>query len=305
VVAFDEAMGKIPSGTTGAPQLTFETTFDDNFDFPPAPPPVEANGKTPADSSVAQTNNFDSIFAPSANKRAPFDHVGDSQVSSYFDDTFVSAPSAPTSQVAVKPSTQANHGISFDEAFSGIELSQTLKPDSPFGSLPSKPSSALPRPADLNSRPFSAVSPPASPGSASSPVRMSTIGPVSPPPRQRSPPLRTSSPKPRPSTSSSGKEAPEKPKDPPPRHSKLSIRLPFGRKKKQDTLPPPPPPAQFLTPPIEEPSRIVTPAVDDDVESVKQLCGMGFSRSQAVNALEVHGYDFQQALNSLLTASER
>jgi epidermal growth factor receptor substrate 15 len=67
----------------------------------------------------------------------------------------------------------------------------------------------------------------------------------------------------------------------------------------------PVPPAQFLTPPIEEPSRTVsvTPAVDDDVEPVKQLCGMGFSRSQAVNALEIHGYDFQKALNSLLTAS--
>jgi epidermal growth factor receptor substrate 15 len=41
--------------------------------------------------------------------------------------------------------------------------------------------------------------------------------------------------------------------------------------------------------------------LDDDVESVKQLTAMGFSRTQAVDALEIHGYDVQKALNSLLT----
>ena len=56
---------------------------------------------------------------------------------------------------------------------------------------------------------------------------------------------------------------------------------------------------QFLSP-VEEPSGPVTPAVEDDVDSVKQLCGMGFSRTQAVTALEKHGYDVQKALNSLL-----
>jgi len=40
--------------------------------------------------------------------------------------------------------------------------------------------------------------------------------------------------------------------------------------------------------------------VDDDVESVKTLTAMGFSRTQAVDALEVSGYDVQKALNSLL-----
>lgn len=51
-----------------------------------------------------------------------------------------------------------------------------------------------------------------------------------------------------------------------------------------------------------EETRSLSPAVDDDVETVKQLTAMGFSRTQAVNALEKYGYDVQKALNSLLGA---
>lgn len=60
-----------------------------------------------------------------------------------------------------------------------------------------------------------------------------------------------------------------------------------------------PPPSQFLTPPAEEP-RSTTPASDDDVEPVKQLTAMGFSRTQAVTALEKYAYDVPRALNSLI-----
>ena len=60
------------------------------------------------------------------------------------------------------------------------------------------------------------------------------------------------------------------------------------------------PGAAFLTPPVEEPERMGTPAAEDDVGPVKQLCGMGFTRHQAVEALEKHDYDVQRALNSLL-----
>lgn len=56
---------------------------------------------------------------------------------------------------------------------------------------------------------------------------------------------------------------------------------------------------QHLTSPIEESRR---PLGDDDVESVKQLTAMGFSRTQAVDALERNGYDVQKALNNLLGA---
>ena len=48
------------------------------------------------------------------------------------------------------------------------------------------------------------------------------------------------------------------------------IRLPFGRKKKQHDAPPVPALAQQQI--VEDP----TPAVEDDVEAVKTLCGMGF-----------------------------
>jgi len=61
-----------------------------------------------------------------------------------------------------------------------------------------------------------------------------------------------------------------------------------------------PQPSSHLTPPIEQPHRIATPASEDDVEAVKQLTAMGFTRSQAVDALEKYGYDVPKALNSLL-----
>lgn len=59
--------------------------------------------------------------------------------------------------------------------------------------------------------------------------------------------------------------------------------------------------SQHLSP-LPEPTAVgtTTPAVEDDVEPVKQLSAMGFSRSQAVAALEANAYDFQKALNSLL-----
>lgn len=57
-----------------------------------------------------------------------------------------------------------------------------------------------------------------------------------------------------------------------------------------------------INPPTEEPRQMLTPTGDDDVESVKQLIAMGFSRTQAVDALEKYGYDVQKALNNLLGA---
>ncbi len=57
------------------------------------------------------------------------------------------------------------------------------------------------------------------------------------------------------------------------------------------------PPPSHLSPPTED-GRAATNG--DDVEPVKQLIAMGFSRSQAVQALEKYDYDVQRALNNLL-----
>lgn len=53
---------------------------------------------------------------------------------------------------------------------------------------------------------------------------------------------------------------------------------------------------------VDELGAAVTPAVEDDVEPVKQLAAMGFSRHQAVEALEAYDYDVPRALNKLLGA---
>jgi epidermal growth factor receptor substrate 15 len=82
--------------------------------------------------------------------------------------------------------------------------------------------------------------------------------------------------------------------------SLFQIRLPFGRKKKQETHPPPPQPHPQSLSPLQEPEGIESRTVGDDVDAVKQLCSMGFSRTQAVDALEKYGYDMSKALNSLL-----
>lgn len=64
-----------------------------------------------------------------------------------------------------------------------------------------------------------------------------------------------------------------------------------------------PTPSAHLSPTPEQVERTPTPATDDDVEPVKQLTAMGFSRGQAVAALEKYGYDVQRALNSLLAGA--
>ncbi|WWC66844.1 uncharacterized protein I206_100751 [Kwoniella pini CBS 10737] len=74
--------------------------------------------------------------------------------------------------------------------------------------------------------------------------------------------------------------------------------------------PPGPPPAQTQTrtqpedqlqpPPM--PQRRPSGAQPDDIEDVKKLCAMGFTRGLVVEALAANGYDFQKALNVLLSA---
>jgi epidermal growth factor receptor substrate 15 len=323
VNAFDDAMAKLLNNGSVKPasQFTFDSVFDDNFDFasaaekfPEASNAVNGSEVSSVPAAAPQNDGFNSIFPPPNVDATPSAHLAaDASVPFSFDSAFATNDKLPVTQPVAKPSsTQDSLNISFDEAFSGFESPSGLTGESLSGSLAySAPQAPLPPTptqspsTTTNVNPFPAVSPPASPKSVP-PPRTSPTRPVSPPPpRQKSPPPRVSKSS-RPSTASNKDE---KSKDPPPRHSKLSvsilyiflivrmsqdyhqIRLPFGRKKKpQESLPPPP----------VVPQGSSDLALDDDVESVKQICGMGFTRDQAVAALETHGYDTQKAINSLL-----
>ncbi|KAJ7090190.1 hypothetical protein B0H15DRAFT_251083 [Mycena belliarum] len=310
VNAFDEALGKIPATTSAAPQFSaFDSAFDDDFDFssasvvneapfPPAPTAVNGNTVSPLPPSASK-NEFDTIFANVTSDKTlgaadeppkPVSNNGSAVPA--LGPTIVGHASQNGSAVASPAG-----GPSFDQAFAGFESGPDLK--NLGESLHSPTTATFPSGPSVVPQTFPSVP---SPSTTSPPSQKAGPRSVSPPPRHRSPPPRSApASKPRPSTgSTSSKE--EKAKDTPPRHSKLSIRLPFGKKKNKQAEPLPSAPSQLLTPPREESERNTTPAVDDDVEAVKQLAAMGFSRTQAVDALEIHGYDVQKALNSLLGA---
>lgn len=319
--SFDEALGKISNGGSAQPAsaFSFDSNFEDNFDFGTAmassstfpPPPT---GSAPANGIPAATTNTvtdangapDFFTQPASIGISATSKVAVAQpvVPVSFDEVFSSGPwnaSSTASQPEKPESKQADAGISFQDAFGGVDVSQALALDNSFSSRTSKAftSSASP-PLPEGGKPFPNVSPPASPRGPSSP-RVTPIRSTSPPRRATSPPPRAVSPKlQRPSSSSTKEPTHDKP-PPPPRHSKLSIRLPFGKKKKQDSVPPIPP-SNLSQNVIAMEAPRVTPGVGDDVEPVKQLSAMGFSRSQAVAALEAHDYDVPRALNSLLGA---
>ncbi|EIW85357.1 hypothetical protein CONPUDRAFT_135123 [Coniophora puteana RWD-64-598 SS2] len=342
---FDEAFGKMPStghDSNDSSKFTFDSTFDDNFDFasasatsaaapgaasafPPPPAAQHANGHALFGDKASMPAG---AGQPAANGQAQQGPGLQNQTSISFDDAFmVGSPSASAPAPSAQAVKQDAPAISFDDVFGG-DGANALKLDNSFASptIPSSnptptfnanggapttnvfaPPPGSPPASSDGARAFpGALTPPTSPRASSS----RSSGPeraASPPPRVGSPRIQ------RPSTSSSQKDGkehdhPREKPAPPPRHSKLSIRLPFGKKKKQDaaaaaSAAPPMPPSSLghQLAPLEEPSN-VTPAVEDDVEPVKQLAAMGFSRNQAVAALEAHDYDVQRALNTLLGA---
>ncbi|KAI0665085.1 hypothetical protein C8Q70DRAFT_904135 [Cubamyces menziesii] len=338
VSEFDQALGKLPSLESSATSsqftnLTFDSAFDDNFDFaaalaaqPTTNGTAETNGTsafppppTASTATVAPTrqggNSFDDVFGTQATQATasaapvvapvaaqpiptfptPAQPAPQASKQLSFDDAF-GGGSAPQN-LAASTSTRSNGGFSFDDAFGGNE--DPLALDSSFSSQTSyQPPPGQPPSKSGGPQPFPTSSAASSPRGSSStqPGGRRSSSPAgrvsSPTPRHASPPPRHSSPRPRPGTGDSTKE-----KAAATRHNRLSIRLPFGRKKKHHDAPPVPALAQQQI--VEDP----TPAVEDDVEAVKTLCGMGFSRTQAVTALEEHGYDVQRALNSLLGSS--
>ncbi|KAG6820783.1 hypothetical protein H0H93_011548 [Arthromyces matolae] len=289
VSAFDEAMGVMPSSATpNKKAFTFDTAFDDNFDF------NVTNESFSAPSMAIDVAGSDQK-AESGGNSAPVNLAKEPKTS------------IPTSFSGPLPSTTNGHTMegsssapkaTFDEAFSGFDSGPSLTLDDSFdlATRSAGPDVTL-------AGPKPSVAPSSPPATSTSPPQ---ARPLSPPPGAltRSPPPRTSSPKlPRPSTSSS-KETHEKVKEVPARHSKLSIRLPFGKKKKQQqTEPLPASPVQHISISQDEPARTLSPAIGDDVEAVKQLSAMGFSRTEAIAALEKYDYDVQRALNNLLGSS--
>ncbi|EJD02096.1 uncharacterized protein FOMMEDRAFT_124323 [Fomitiporia mediterranea MF3/22] len=295
VNAFDEAMGKIsaPSSST-APQFKLDSAFDDNFDFTAAKAELDPSASSFPSAPVVNGSSQGPVKTPSMDLGSAFvpassaqDTVAKAQEESKpafsFDDAF---GSVGPSQVASQPSA-GDHGISFEDTFGGgSDKALALDFNAPQAASPTVMTE--PRQAEPETTPFPVQSPPTSPKAAPTQASPSTVRSATPPPRR---------------STGSSTEGPPSVKPPPQhRHSKLSIRLPFGRKdkKKAKHNPPPMPPPQHLTTVAEPAGGSHTPAVEDDVEPVKQLCGMGFSRVQAVTALEKHGYDVQRALNSLL-----
>lgn len=241
VNAFDEAMGKISTNNTGslAPDFSFDSAFEDNFDFPTAStmtpsfpaPPSAVNGTAVATSPFAgKPSGFDSAFGVSATEnKSPSTAPKQAPQPFSFEDAFsnnlASPKPTPSANTLIdrKPSASPS-AISFDDAFGG-DAAQALKFDTAFGS-PSKASATTSpnRQGSLGLSPFGAQSPPMSPQGPESP-RISSIRSSSPPPRAMSPPARLGSPGPRPSTSSSSKDGHDKAKEPPTRHSRLSVSI--------------------------------------------------------------------------------
>ena len=200
VSAFDEAMGIIPNAVPSVTQqFSFDSAFDDNFDF------ASAAQLSQAPPAVADGNKSDyphDAFTTSARNGVP--------ATSTHNKPALVAPVPSHSPAKAEPAK-----TTFDEAFLDFDSGPKLNLDNSFSSPIRQVVATTPSPAQTTFP----VSSPVSPTFKSS----LPTGPVSL--RARSPPPRVSSPKPRPSTSSL-KETPDRPKEPSTRHSKLSVCIP-------------------------------------------------------------------------------
>ena len=200
---FDEALGKLPGSTAAPPAIfSFDTTFDDNFDF-------------------ASASNAVDFLSASANEQKEKSPGGISGMPT----TLSEPPAQPsfTNQLTMPVPTNdvPKFESSFEGTFSGSDPVITTKSeDKPL------PSAAVPvQPKDdrsLSGFPSSPIQGSPKVGTTSS--RVVEARPVSPP-RAVSPSPRVVSPKPRISSSSS-KEIHEKVKESSVRHSKLSVSCP-------------------------------------------------------------------------------
>ncbi|PFH46118.1 hypothetical protein AMATHDRAFT_70603 [Amanita thiersii Skay4041] len=320
VSAFDEALGIISpshseystavkrstSPPVGGSSFTFDSAFDDDFDF--------VSASAAASMTLPPASPATAIVPPSTAPVSAQPSQDTSTTDPFGVATAPKPPQQPTTTDTAKP-------LSFDEVFAGYEYGSNTAASQEFPlasvakpSTQETPAMNTTTTADTPAQPFPIAgsgSPLDKKGSTASPAGNPLRSASPTPQRAKSPPPpRGSSPKPRLSSSSSKDTPHEKVKETPTRHSKLSIRLPFGKRKKQqqqqqqEAPPPPPPAASHLSTPRElGPIRSISPVgEDDDVQPVKQLISMGFTRAQAVDALERSGYDMQRALNALLGA---
>ncbi|KIY43688.1 hypothetical protein FISHEDRAFT_68088 [Fistulina hepatica ATCC 64428] len=299
VGAFDEAFGKL-SSTAQATHVSFDAAFEDNFDFASASASAMddplVKGQTTSVTQLTTPSKLNDVLSvPVVNGGG----LASSLVAARPVSMFVGSGMSANTDLAAKPPSRPSSAVplekttAFDKAFSGFDAGPSLSLDTSF---------AAPQPATEDHETYSTLvqSPmefPSTRPSQTSPNGKKFFSPV---PEGSPPPARMASPKPRLSSSSS-KDGHDQQKSPAPRHSKLSIRLPFGKRRKQQHHEVSIPPPTQLLPPREEPAPgTLTPASDDDAAPVKQLTAMGFSRTQAVAALENSGYDMSKALNSLL-----
>jgi epidermal growth factor receptor substrate 15 len=307
---------RIPSNTgepAKASGFSFANSFDDNFDF------ASSLAKEGPEQPKAINTGVDAFTPATQSTVSPVVPGAFS-----FDDAFGASSVTSNGKAGSNPPSK---GVSFDDAFgfsSPGSVAVSAKPEvgskqpsfEAFGGVfPTGPkqntnmSMPVPEPLPI---------PMPVPVPAASVSTMSRPSPPTSPTANSINSGRASSP--RNKRSDSPKAQPRMRLDPAPepaqRHSKLSLHFPsFGRSKTtkdkskgkkdkgaKEPIPDVPPAASsslLASPPIPG-NGASTPAVEDDVEAVKTLCGMGFSRTQAVNALETHGYDVQKALNSLL-----
>ncbi|KAG8779755.1 hypothetical protein FRC12_023852 [Ceratobasidium sp. 428] len=309
--AFDEAWKGSSTGEPGKTSgFSFENSFEDNFDFAGS---LAKDGAEPTQPKAINTTV--NAFTPATQST-----VSPSVPGAFsFEDAF--RTSSATSKVESNPPSK---GVSFDDAF-GLSGSASAKPATePKQSFDAFGAAFAAGPKLTTSSSIPAPEPVPIPTPITAPAASaSTVSRPSPPTSPTSASMnsgRGSSPKNKRSESPKAQPRPrlEPAPEPAQRHSKLSLHFPsFGRSKTtkdknkgkkdkgaKEPIPDVPPAAassSLLASPPMPGNGAATPAVDDDVEAVKTLCGMGFSRTQAVNALETHGYDVQKALNSLLS----
>lgn len=296
--------------TDESPKPIFKQSFDDAFDFGSAPtsnPPIATTSLTNGHATTA-TNE------PSAWLSAVPRSDGVPTTAAVRQPAF-SPPSSPPPPLTAEDN---QHPFSIDDAFSTpreIPAFTTISPPAP---------APVPVPS-----PVTAPSPGATPArnplpddqggnrrrSISPPIQRTSRMSISPPPASKS----------------SGKGQSTK-DDGGSKSSKLSLHFPFGKNKNKNkdkggagsskkssiALPDspntdehgsyraPPPVASSQRPRGTSRRTPTTQDVigsgepDDDIAAVKTLVNMGFTRQQAVDALEQHSYDVPAALNKLL-----